>query len=57
MSRKDDVKKMKVTTDTVPDTKLQVFWDSFPKRLAITDVSKDRSAYTFSANCLPDDTA
>jgi hypothetical protein len=53
----DDVTEMKLTNHTVPDTKLQVFWDDLPSRLAITDVSKDGSACTFSANYLPDDTA
>jgi hypothetical protein len=57
MSSTDDVTKMKLTTHTVSDTKLQVFWDGLPYRVAVTSISKERSAYTFSANCLPDDTA
>ena len=57
ISSTDDVTEMKLTTHTISDTKLQVFWDGLPYRLAVTSISKERSACTFSANCLACDTA
>ena len=57
MSSTDDVREMKLTTYTVSETQLQVFWGGSPYRLAFTSISKERSACTCSTNCLPGDTA